>query len=60
MQLVFIFAIVLREVYLIDLFEVMQVIWTFRVYAFMDEELFPLFFPCKGMGAVRAPERVRL
>ncbi len=38
----------------------MQVIRALRVYAFVDDELFPLLFLRKGMGAVRAPECVRL
>jgi len=38
----------------------MQVIRAFRVHAFVDDKLFPLFFLRKGMGAVRASERVWL
>ncbi len=60
MQLVLSFAIVFFKVFFINFFEVMQVIRALRIYAFVDDELFPLLFLRKGMGAVRASELVWL
>ena len=52
MELVFIFAVVLIEISLVDFLEVMKVIGTFRVYAFMDGEVLAVFLWDKCIAAV--------
>ncbi len=43
MELVFIFSVVLTEVSPVNFLEVMKVIGTFRVYAFMDDKVPAVF-----------------
>ena len=52
MKLVFIFAIVFLQVFFIDVFEVMEIVGTFLVDAFVEDEVFPVLFVDKGMSAV--------
>lgn len=42
MKLVFIFAIVFLQVFFIDVFEVMEIVGTFLVDAFVEDEVFPV------------------
>ena len=51
MKLVFIFAIVFLQVFFIDVFEVMEIVGTFLVDAFVEDEVFPVLFVYKGMYA---------
>ena len=48
MKLVFIFAIVFLQVFFIDVFEVMEIVGTFLVDAFVEDEVFPVLFVDKG------------
>ena len=52
MELVFIFSIVLIEVSLVNFLEVMKVIGTFRVYAFMNDKVPAVFLWDKCIAAV--------
>lgn len=53
MELIFVFAIVFVQVFFSNLFKVVQVIRTFRIYTFMDNEVFSVFLMNKGVVAVR-------
>ena len=55
-EFVFVFAIVFRKVFLIDLFEVVEIIGAFGIDTFMYDEVFPLFLWNKGVAAVGAAE----
>ena len=48
MEFIFIFAIVLVQMLFINLFEVIQIIRTFRIYTFMDDEVFTVFLVNTG------------
>ena len=52
MEFVFVFAIVLIEVSLVNILEVMKVIGTFRVYAFMDDKVPAVFLWNKCIAAM--------
>ena len=56
MEFIFIFAIVLVQMLFINLFEVIQIIRTFRIYTFMDDEVFTVFLVNKAVIAMRALE----
>ena len=56
MELIFIFAIVFFKVFLIYLLEVMQVIRTFRIDAFVYDKMLAVFFGNQCVGAVRTPK----
>lgn len=56
MQFVFIPAIVLSEVSLIDFLKVMEIVGALRVYAFVHDEMFPVFLWNKGIAAMRAAQ----
>ena len=53
MELVFVLAIWLRQMFLVNLLEVVQIIWTFRVGAFMYNEVLAVFLMNKSMRAMR-------
>jgi hypothetical protein len=55
-EFIFIFAIVLVQMLFINLFEVIQIIRTFRIYTFMDDEVFTVFLVNKAVIAMRALE----
>ena len=56
MELIFIFAVVFFEVVLIDFLKVMKVVWTFGVYAFMDDKVFAAFLGYKCIAAMGAAQ----
>ena len=60
MKLVFIFAIVFLQVFFIDVFEVMEIVGTFLVDAFVEDEVFPVLFVDKGMSAVGTAQGIVL
>ena len=60
MKLVFIFAIVFLQVFFIDVFEVMEIVGTFLVDAFVEDEVFPVLFVDNGMSAVRTAQGIVL
>ena len=54
MELIFVFAVVFTEICLINFLQVVKIVGAFRVYAFMDDEMLPVFLTRQCMGAVRA------
>ena len=56
MELVFTFAVVEFEVLLIDFFEIVKIIRTPWIYAFMNDEMLPVFLRDESVAAVRTPE----
>lgn len=58
MKLVFIFAKRLIKMRLVNPIEVVEVVRTLGVYAFVDDEMFAVLFVNEGMGAVRAAQDV--
>lgn len=56
MEFIFIFPIILVEVILIHLFQIMEIVRTFRVYTFVQDEIFPVFLWNKGIAAMRAAQ----
>ena len=53
MELIFVFAIVLIQMFFINLFEVVQIIRAFRIHTFMDDEVFAVFLVNKAVIAMR-------
>ena len=56
MELIFIFAVILFEVFLIHLLQVVEIVRTFGVDTFMEDEMFPFFFRHKCFPTVRAAQ----
>ncbi len=56
MELIFILAIVLFEVIRLHLFEVVEVVRTFRIDTFVEDEVLPLFLWDESIAAVRAAQ----
>ena len=56
MELIFILAVVLFEVVLINLLQVVEIVRTFGVDAFMEDEVFAFFLGNKGIAAVWAAQ----
>ena len=54
MELIFVLAVILFEVVLINLFQVVKIVSAFGVDTFMEDKVFPLFFGGEGVPAVRA------
>lgn len=54
MELVFIFTVVLFEVLFIDFFEVVKIIRALWIYAFMNDEMFPVFLRDESVATMRA------
>lgn len=52
MKLVFIFAIVFIQMFLIDLLKVMEIVGTFGIDALVKDKVFPVLFVDKGITAV--------
>lgn len=59
MELIFIFAIILIQMFLVNLREVMQIEGALGIDAFVDAEELPVLFGDKGVSAVRAYEADR-
>ena len=59
MELIFIFAVVFRKIFLTDFLEIFDIVGTFGIYAFMDNEMFAVLFGDQSMHAVRTSERQR-
>lgn len=53
MELIFIFTIILCEICLVNFFEVVKVVRTFGIDAFMDNEVFPVLFGNQGVAAMK-------
>ena len=56
MELIFIFTIILCEICLVNFFEVVKVVRTFGIDAFMDNEVFPVLFGNQGVAAMRTSQ----
>ena len=56
MEFVFIFAVSLFEIFFINLFEVVEIVRTFGVHTFMDDEMFSVLFGNKSVPTVRTAE----
>ena len=52
----FIFTIILCEICLVNFFEVVKVVRTFGIDAFMDNEVFPVLFGNQGVAAMRTSQ----
>ena len=55
-ELVFIFAVILFQVFLIHLFEIVEIIRTFGIDALVDDKVFPFFFRHECLATVGTPE----
>jgi hypothetical protein len=55
-KLIFVLAIIFGKVFFINLFEIVEIVRTFRIYTFMDDKVFPVFLANKGMLAMRTLE----
>ena len=60
MQLIFVFAVVLIQICLVNLLEVVEIVRALGIHAFMDDEMLPVFLTGQRMGTVRTLERKRL
>jgi hypothetical protein len=60
MQLIFVFAVVLIQICLVNLLEVVEIVRAVGVHALMDDEMLPVFLTCQSVGTVRALERKNL
>lgn len=58
-ELMFVFPVRFFEVFLIYIFQVMEIVGAFRVHAFVDNEVFALLLRRKGMPTVRAQQTKR-
>lgn len=56
MELIFTFAVVEFEVLLVDFFEIVKIIRTPWIYAFMNDEMLPVFLRDERVTAVRTPK----
>ena len=56
MQLILVFAVILIQICLVNLLKVVQVVRAFGIHAFMDDEVFAVFFMYQRMGTVGAFE----
>ena len=52
MELIFIFAIVLIKISLVNCLQVVQIVRTFRVYTFVYNEVLAVLFMIQSMGAM--------
>ena len=57
-KLVFIFAIVFEEVFLINLFKVMKIVRAFGIDAFVEDKVLAVFLVNEGIAAVRAAQGI--
>ena len=53
MELVFTFAVVEFEILLVDFFEIIKIIGTLGIHAFMNDEMLPVFLGDERVTAVR-------
>ena len=56
MELVFIFAISLLEMFRIHFFKVVEIVRTFRIYTLMQDKTFPVLFGNESVPAVRTAQ----
>ena len=60
MEFIFVLAIVLLKVFFINLVYIVELVWTFWIYAFVDNKVFAVFLMSQRVIAVRAFEGVGL
>jgi hypothetical protein len=53
-QLIFILAVVLSQICLVNLIKFMEIVRAFRIDTLMDDEVFPVFLTGQRVGAIRA------
>ena len=53
-EFIFVFAVILSEVFFIHFFEVVEIIRAFGIDALMDDKVFAFFLGNQGIAAVRA------
>ena len=58
MKLVFVLAEWFPKMLGINLFQVMQIIWAFRIYAFVDAEKLTAFLLLQGVTAMRTAQNM--
>lgn len=58
MKLIFILTILLFEVLLINLFEVVEIVRTFRINTLMDNKVFAILYVRKSIAAVRTTQSI--
>ena len=56
MQLIFVLAVILIQIRLINFLQVVKVVGAFGIHAFVDDEVFTILLTCQSMGAVRTLE----
>lgn len=56
MEFIFVFAVILFEVFLIHLFEVVEIVRAFGIDALVDDKVFAVFLGYEGMAAVWAAQ----
>ena len=56
MEFVFILAVILLQIFLVNFLQVMEIVRTLRIYTFMENEVFPFYFEYKRFAAMRAAE----
>ena len=59
MKFVFILSEVLLQILLIHFLQVVEIVRTLGIHAFMEDEVFPFFFSHKSFPAMRAAKRER-
>ena len=60
MELIFVFSVAAFEIFLINLFEVVKIVRTFGIDAFVDHKVFAVFYVNQRMVTVRAFQGVGL
>ena len=58
MELIFVLTILLIEVLLINLFEVVEIVRTFRINTLMDNKVFAILYVRKSIAAVRTTQSI--
>ena len=54
MELIFVLSMVFSKIFFVDFLEVVEIVGTLGINAFVDDEMLTVFLPNKGMLAVRA------
>jgi len=56
MELIFVLAVILIQIRLINFLQVVKVVGAFGIHAFVDDEVLTVLLTCQSMGAVRTLE----
>ena len=57
MQLIFVLAVIRIKIFLVNFFEVVEIIRTLGVHALVNDEMLTVFLSIESVGAVRAFQR---